>query len=390
MGIWNKSWTILDNLMNIGSLGSMGAIHKGLTGQKDKGLTEWLGSLIGGEDQGVSDIIGAQVGNNLSGAQREQNEWNEQMAVNAYNRQVDFYNNYQSPEAQVRQYQEAGLNPALMYQNGGSTPSAISSSASSGSSPGTPDLIGKIAQLGTLSENIKNWQVDRKLKTAEVDQTDARTKLMLAQERYYTETLELQKNVLSKNLEEADARIVSLMANAALAQSGISVNEGQTALLGYQACIAKVNSEMQKEINDATIAAAQAAARLNNSQADKNSEEYRRLVDGYDAAMASLYASAQKIVSEANIANKEDTYWATEKGIQAYLIQSQIYDNSKGNVFGLTVTNNQIPDIYGRSGIAGINGQINPYTEYSPGQYVSPFSQIEQFTLPKWSFKPKN
>lgn len=45
--------------------------------------------------------------------------------------QQDFYTQYQSPQAQVRQYQQAGLNPALMYGRG-ATPAASASTASNG------------------------------------------------------------------------------------------------------------------------------------------------------------------------------------------------------------------------------------------------------------------
>lgn len=48
--------------------------------------------------------------------------------------QEDMFNQYQSIPAQVRQMQEAGLNPALMYQSGAS-PGAMSST---GASDGTP------------------------------------------------------------------------------------------------------------------------------------------------------------------------------------------------------------------------------------------------------------
>lgn len=56
-------------------------------------------------------------------------------AEEAYQRQVDFYNTYQSPSAMVQQYKDAGLNPALMAGGSVGQTSVPSSSAPSGSMP---------------------------------------------------------------------------------------------------------------------------------------------------------------------------------------------------------------------------------------------------------------
>lgn len=53
----------------------------------------------------------------------------------AYQRQVDFYNTYQSPSAMVQQYKDAGLNPALMAGGSVGQSSVPSSSSPSGSMP---------------------------------------------------------------------------------------------------------------------------------------------------------------------------------------------------------------------------------------------------------------
>ena len=72
--------------------------------------------------------------------------------------QEDIYTKYQSPQAQVRQYQEAGLNPALMYGRG-VTPVALSgaSNGPSGSSAsatptGVAGIEGTMSMLSTLAK----------------------------------------------------------------------------------------------------------------------------------------------------------------------------------------------------------------------------------------------
>lgn len=58
---------------------------------------------------------------------------NEREAQNAFSEQM--YNKYLSPEAMVRQYKEAGLNPALAVEGAGSLGSMSASSGSTGGAP---------------------------------------------------------------------------------------------------------------------------------------------------------------------------------------------------------------------------------------------------------------
>lgn len=72
-------------------------------------------------------------------SRNQQNQWQENMYREDRAWQEDMYERYQTIPAQVRQMQEAGLNPALMYGQGAGSPSAVSSgqmpSSGSGSSP---------------------------------------------------------------------------------------------------------------------------------------------------------------------------------------------------------------------------------------------------------------
>lgn len=70
-------------------------------------------------------------------------DWNERM-----------YNMYQSPEAQMRQYREAGLNPALMYQGGVDIngPSGGSAASTSGAVGGEDPQSGFERVMGVMSQ----------------------------------------------------------------------------------------------------------------------------------------------------------------------------------------------------------------------------------------------
>lgn len=71
--------------------------------------------------------------------QNQQNQFTQNMYAEDRAWQEEMYERYQTIPAQVRQMQEAGLNPALMYGQGAGSPSAVSSgqmpSSGSGAAP---------------------------------------------------------------------------------------------------------------------------------------------------------------------------------------------------------------------------------------------------------------
>lgn len=88
---------------------------------------------------------------------REERQWQE-----------DMYNKYNSPSALVRQYKEAGINPALMF--GGQTPAMDSSTAPAAVAPSPTgsltDMLGQLLNLSLLEENRKNISADTRNKNA--------------------------------------------------------------------------------------------------------------------------------------------------------------------------------------------------------------------------------
>lgn len=90
-----------------------------------------------------------------------------------YDRKVDFYNRFESPQAQVRQYEAAGLNPALMYQSGagvsasggiGTPGSAASPQMESG---GLTALMGMVSTMAQMQALKRQTDADVRLKTSQ-------------------------------------------------------------------------------------------------------------------------------------------------------------------------------------------------------------------------------
>lgn len=145
---------------------------------------------IGNILSGASSLLGLGYSifrdTGLSGAEREQNAWNAQQAQKQMNFQAEQaqiardwqeeqYNKYNSPSAIVRQYQDAGINPALMF--GGSTPAAsqstsIPSGAMASGSFGAASRINAvdaISRLGLLTAQIENMRADTRNKDADTE-----------------------------------------------------------------------------------------------------------------------------------------------------------------------------------------------------------------------------
>lgn len=109
---------------------------------KDKRPLGFLGDVFAGVFNGIGSFWKKLTGLGTTNSEQSAMDYNaEQAQINrdfqsaeaqkARQWQEDFYTQYQSPQAQVRQYQAAGLNPALMYGRG-ATPAPSASAASNG------------------------------------------------------------------------------------------------------------------------------------------------------------------------------------------------------------------------------------------------------------------
>lgn len=122
------------------------------------GFPEWMQQYanMGLDSNGEisSDAIGR--GKGFSNTQLAEMQYNHDEAQLDRQFQEDMYNKYQSPEAQMRQYQAAGLNPALMYQGGVDIngPSGGSAASVSGASGGDSPTNSFEQVMGVMSQFI--------------------------------------------------------------------------------------------------------------------------------------------------------------------------------------------------------------------------------------------
>lgn len=122
------------------------------------GFPEWLQKYAGlglnSNGEISSDAIGR--GKGFSNTQLAEMQYNHDEAQLDRQFQEDMYNKYQSPEAQMRQYQAAGLNPALMYEGGVDIngPSGGSAASVSGAAGGDTPTNSFEQVMGVMSQFI--------------------------------------------------------------------------------------------------------------------------------------------------------------------------------------------------------------------------------------------
>lgn len=179
-------------------------------------------------------------------------DWNERM-----------YNLYQSPEAQMRQYLDAGLNPALMYDggvdiNGPSGGSAASASgAVGGENPqsGFERVMGVMSQflnmitgasgIGRTVVDLKNQtaqtnstvslqNADASLKDAQAEQTKVQTNNAILDGELKQLDLSYKKQFYDLDIKEQQARIDNLKKQGEKILSDIDVNHSVISLNGAQ------------------------------------------------------------------------------------------------------------------------------------------------------------
>lgn len=144
------------------------------------------GALVSGLFGLGSSALGASSSNKQIdkqiAAQKEENEknraYNLQLAQmqNAWNQeQWERENEYNSPVNQMKRYQEAGLNPDLMYQNGSSGNAMQLSGGMTSGAPSSPTDYSALGQKKTIGDVIKDT-LNNEMMRAQIDKVKAETR----------------------------------------------------------------------------------------------------------------------------------------------------------------------------------------------------------------------
>lgn len=293
------------------------------------GFPEWLQQYanMGLNENGEisSDAIGR--GKGFSNTQLAEMQYNHDEADRERQYNEEMYLKYQSPEAQMRQYQDAGLNPALMYEGGvdingpSSAGAASASGAVGGDSPtnGYEQVMGIMSQFMSMitgASGIGNsvmdtvnktsaTRADNALKDAQTEQTKVETNNSILKGKLQQIELDYKRQFYDLDVKEQEERIENLKKQGKKILSDIDVNNSVIELNGAQIDLTRgLTTKAEKE-----CALLTSQTLLTNLEAEKMSKLMPYVEAREKAELALTYATtdaekadAEKKLAEAGVA----------------------------------------------------------------------------------------
>lgn len=327
------------------------------------GIYPILDSIFGNGDFGgsssIDSIIGKYTGSHATGADRE--AWSEQESLQEdaqqhdidmanYNHQLslDYFNQVQSPAAKVAQYQEAGLNPALMMSSGvGSTsPASFASSASGQGSAGAPsrgDIGNLISGLAGIALRAQEVKADTALKSAEASERRNNADLIKLQiDNFHNEwklkqdEFQLQKQIANKNFEDIDSKIALRVSERALNRANISGVYAENSLRTWQAINSQIDASWKGVLNQSLLDLQEVSRNKSNAEikltyakTDSERQKYKEQVQSWNERFNQICAKTISDMAEAGIKSYDLEYWKDFKHLEAVSIQAKAVSDLK-------------------------------------------------------------
>lgn len=345
--IWQRIWS---KKARDEHRGNVGKIQQNVVGQGFGDIFDKYGAL-GADADGNRNSKAIGRGDQFSNTQLAEMQFNHDEAQIDRDWNERMYNMYQSPEAQMRQYQEAGLNPALMY-NGGvdiNGPSGGSAASASGAVGGENPQSGFERVMGVMSQflnmltgashigqsvvELKNQtaqtnssvglqNADADLKRAQTEQTQVQTNNSILDGELKKLELSYKKQFYDLDIEEQKERINNLKKQGEKILSDIDVNHSVIDLNGAQIDLTRgLTNKADKE-----CALLTSQTLLTNLEAEKL-QKVMPFVQAREAAELELtYATteAQKADKQKKLAEADEALMAVAK--EETIINSGYYE----------------------------------------------------------------
>lgn len=267
-----------------------GPTYEGDVGPRhEEGISSFLG--IAGLSS-FSDLLKAlanrYTGASLTPAEKEAAalQLSNQQTLNEedFQRKIDFYERFESPQAMMQQYKAAGLNPALMYQGAPSVSASggVGAGSAQAVSPDVASISSLIQAIGGISVQNHRLKMEYDLKQRELDlesrrvgamekSTDADVALKSYQTQYESVRSKWADKVFDVETKNVQARTDFLVdqlktgqVQRALFSQNISESVARSALYRVQTAIANSDAAVRDRYNSLML-------RLSGLQAEQMS-----------------------------------------------------------------------------------------------------------------------
>lgn len=243
---------------------------------------------------GVGQWFGAKTGQTLSAAEQQANAFNAEEAQKARDWEEQQYLKYEAPKAMMDQYQQAGLNPALMYE--GYSPSAPMTDVSANSvspdseSPIMRDIFGLVSGAMNLKMSMDKNRADISLIDAQkrniesdttgkdIDNSNKQRGYDLSFQLTEAEISEINQalkesdqriNESLQRIKESDVRIDEANKRIEVAGKQIELMDSEKDLNIARKFVEDLNAEKMRRIMPYVEAYQEAVIALTNAQTEK-------------------------------------------------------------------------------------------------------------------------
>lgn len=253
-------------------------------------------SILGAAGSLFSNTIGSLFGNNSA---KKQFEYQRQLNQEAFQHDVDMWNRqneYNTPTAQMQRLQAAGLNPNLVYGNGGATNTATG--APTYNAGHAPDVGAARAAAGQLANQGFNTMLNMQLQQAQAANLNADTNL----KNKTSELSGVQKEIalLDKELRsgtlssEIQYKVEKWKQDLILGRNQIKLGDQQVTL-----------NQKQMEKLDAETENIKQNTKLSEAQAEQITITLQYLPEMLRSQIVSNRANAYNAIQQGNLAIKE-------------------------------------------------------------------------------------
>lgn len=286
-------------------------------------MFDWASVAAAGV-QLVGNIAGIGASANLNGRNRR---WQSAEAEKAYQRQRQFYQDFSSPSAMMRQYREAGVNPNYVLQDGGfNSPSAPS--VSQANTPEQFDVGQQVSQgFGHLAQLVQNGDLIKSQSNknnAEANNINLKTPKELEKLGYDTETAKEVAKLAGQN-QQMDLALKNQELQLKTAET--ATQQAMQNVYYWQA----LNSKYELEnIKPAEVQQIQTSITKDLAQVDLMVAQKKLTEEEAKLAVAQIYKTYMDAVSNRISANASMVGAQAQQKMadnQARLIPSQIQAN---------------------------------------------------------------